>query len=373
MKILILTITGGQNFGNRLQNYALSKSLVKYAENVETAKNLTKAEDEYKFVTKVKLFVKSTAASFYMRLPKVNNITLNQWYRRKVFDKFTKKYIPQSKFVISEKNIPDNLKREYDYFISGSDQVWNPYYPFNSNIEFMDFADGKQRISYAASFGVSNIPEEKRAKYAEWLMNIPNISVREERGREIVKEISEREAEVVLDPTLLLTKEQWVNIEKKPSWLKKQKYIVEYFLGVDDLKINEQVEKISKTYNLPVIKLNNPKLKKEYSTAPDEMIYLLHHCELLCTDSFHGTIFAYQMDKPVVIFNRSLQHNEIEMNSRMNTIEKLLAVEDREIQKLDITNKEVLFSCDYSAIENELKKERDKADIFLKKALNIDE
>ena len=244
--------------------------------------------------------------------------------------------------------------------------MWNPYYQFNSHV---DFAKKNQRISYAASFGVDEIPEEKRETYAKWLKGIPNISVREEQGKKIVKELSGLEAEVLVDPTLLLSKEQWIQIAKKPKWLKNEKYILTYFLGEDSEKKSKSINHISDRYQLPIIKLNDCRLKKEYSTSPEEFIYLINNCELLCTDSFHGTIFAYQMNRPIIIYERVLMKGEVPMNSRMKMIEQLVGVENRVIGNVNIEDKENLFFCDYSEANINVEKEREKARIFLEKCL----
>ena len=117
--------------------------------------------------------------------------------------------------------------------------------------------------------------------------------------------------------------------------------------------------------------MNVLSLKNEYSTSPEEFLYLVQYCEILCTDSFHGTIFAYQMNRPVVIYDRKLMKGEVAMNSRMNTIQKLLNVNDRLSSCLNFENKRQLFACDYSVAEQNLKIEREKANSFLRKALGI--
>lgn len=370
MKTAILTITGGENFGNRLQNYALQEILKSYSETVHTIKNYTKAEAEYKkstqFKKKIKWFI-GTAAYY---LP-INKSLFNEWYRQKIFDKFNRSHINISPFVISKDNVPKNLAAYYDYFVSGSDQVWNPHYLFNSHVEFMDFAQKNQRVSYAASFGVDEIPDDRKEDYKRWLKEIPSISVREGQGREIIRMLADIEAEVVLDPTLLFTQKQWLKISKRPKWLKYDNYILAYYLGENSENVNQSVKEISEKYNLPVIRMNQKGLKKEYSTSPEEFLYLMAHCNLLCTDSFHGIIFGYQMNKPVVIYDRALMAGEVSMNSRMATIQELLGVEHRGIHNLDINNCKELFNCDYTNSNKRIEKERLKAHAFIKRALRV--
>ena len=118
MKIGILTITGGENFGNRLQNYALQETLKEYSTVVETLKNYTKAEDEYKITTQLKKKIKWMIASLYYHLPIRNNNLFNTWYRQKIFNNFNRGHISISKFKISKDNVPQKVAEYYDYFIS---------------------------------------------------------------------------------------------------------------------------------------------------------------------------------------------------------------------------------------------------------------
>ena len=368
MKAIILTITGGQNFGNRLQNFALQEELKKQGLTVDTVQNLTRAEDEYKIVTKLKLSIKKIISTLYYIMPFSNNVEFNNWYRRKKFDKFTKRYISQYHTPISDIYVPENIDDEYDFFVAGSDQIWNPYYLFKSHIEFMDFATKSKRISYAASFGVDKIPNNKISTYKKWLEEIPNISVREQRGAEIVEELIGKKASVVVDPTLLLNGDEWRKIAQKPKWLNKREYILVYLLGVESEELNKKIKIISLRYNLPVIWLNNPKYKKEYGTDPAEFIYLIDNCRLLCTDSFHGTIFSYNLKTPVAIFERKLMNGEVAMNSRMNTIKKLFGIDNRVIENIDIDNEAELFDTQYN--EEKVNDEIEKSRKYLRKVLN---
>lgn len=368
MNIAILTITGGENFGNRLQNYALQETLKKYGQ-VETIKNYTKAEDNYKTSAKIKATIKEVIG-LLSSLTCINNTTLNDWNRKRVFKKFNNKYILFSHIIVSKDRIPDELNEKYHFFVSGSDQVWNPHYSFNSHIDFLDFASEQKRISYAASFGVNSIPEHSKENYKKWIMGIEYLSVREEQGKNIVYELTGRNAEVLIDPTLLLTKKDWKKISKKPKWLNYKEYILVYCLGMKSEEVQKSIDYISVKNNLPVIKLNDATLKKEYSVSPEEFIYLVENSRLLCTDSFHGTIFAYQMDTPVLICQRQLREGEVGMNSRMVMLEKLLGVSNRVSTKLDISDTEKLFSCDYTQAHVNICQERKKAFEFLRNALD---
>ena len=109
---------------------------------------------------------------------------------------------------------------EYDAFVTGSDQVWNPLIHENTNNKayFLDFVpQGKKRIAYAPSIGLSELPAECGEEMGQLIDRFDTVSVRETAGKKIIEKISKKECRVVLDPTLLLTREQWLKITKKPS------------------------------------------------------------------------------------------------------------------------------------------------------------
>ena len=110
--------------------------------------------------------------------------------------------------------MPDDLSDQYDYFITGSDQVWNPNYLYGSSIYFLAFAPKHKRIAFAPSFGVSEIKPEYVERYKEWLSGMHRLSVREDDGAKIIKRINRKRRPVLVDPTMLLTKEKWLSIAK---------------------------------------------------------------------------------------------------------------------------------------------------------------
>jgi len=114
--------------------------------------------------------------------------------------------------------------------VCGSDQIWSPI--FYDPHYYLDFVDNDtKKISYAPSFGVSDIYEEGVKKGIEKLLNrFENISVREEQGKEIIKEICDKNVEIVLDPTLLITKEEWIKLFEIKEDKNKDNYILCYFL-----------------------------------------------------------------------------------------------------------------------------------------------
>lgn len=148
-KIGIVTITELENFGNRLQNYALQETLVELGFEVETLRNYIIYKNERTVCWKLKQFIKALLGN------KEAHYLLE---RKKRFDQYDSQYFKFSKYYSTIDFISPNIENQYDYFICGSDQIWNITFPFNLNFNFLTFAPYEKRISYAGSFGISSLP-----------------------------------------------------------------------------------------------------------------------------------------------------------------------------------------------------------------------
>ena len=375
-KIAILTLNGYFNYGNRLQNYALQEILKTYKFDVETVINNTKEiynKNKMDNNTKINKLIKLRSNS----IPQIYNKFKNEFVRyinkqnivrrTEVFKKFTLDYIRETDLIISEDNIPVDLSNKYDYFITGSDQVWNPDYIYGSSIFFLTFAEKHKRIAYAPSFGVSEIKPEYKEKYKEWISEIPWLSVREDDGARIIKELTGRDAPVLVDPTLLLTKEKWLSIAKEAQNKPKGNYLLTYFLGGIPPKYKKQIKKIAKVNNLEVINLADIRDKETYRTGPSEFIDYINSCSVFCTDSFHGAVFSILFEKPFIVYER--MGSTLSMFSRIETLLKKFKLESRKAE--NIKSNEDVFNIDFSHVPAILEAEKKKSYDFLKEALNV--
>lgn len=335
-KIGIVTIYDVSNYGNRLQNYAVKKVMNK--------------------VTKLNVKEINTVNHFLG----LKNIIR---YRKSSIKRMLKFYDFSNKSKDIE-YLCDYKNEDYDFIVCGSDQIWNPYWA-GYEYMFATFADKEKRIAYSASFGVSEIPEEKKEYYTKCLKDMKAISVREEAGAKIVKDLTGREAEVLVDPTLMLDKEEWKKVSRKPKSFFNKKYIMTYFLGEIDLEYKEYIKKIAMEMNCEIINLEKENNNKYWnSTGPAEFIWLIEHCMLFCTDSFHGSIFSVLMEVPFIVFERKSSIGS--MGSRLDTLLKKLQLEDR---KYNGGSLEEIMHIDYSYIPDILKYERKKTYNFLKSAM----
>lgn len=366
MKIGILTITNGENYGNRLQNYAVQNVLENLGAEAETIKNITNIPVREE--NKVKKMFKNIIITAYSKMKFVNYKNFNINIRRNRFNRFTKKYIKQSKYIVSKDDVPLMLNKEYDFFVTGSDQVWNPNFSFNSEIDFLTFAERRKRITFAPSFGVSVISDDVKKRYSKLLGEIDHLSVRENAGAEIIRELTGREALVLLDPTMMLSKKEWLEIAKKPKWLKSNKYILMYALGSFDENHKEKIKKIACDNNYDIIDLLDINNKNTYSTDPSEFIYLINNSKLMYTDSFHGVVFSILMRTPFIVSERN--DNHISMNSRIDTLMSKFDMDYRRSNNIVDFNQ--VFNMDFEKVDEILKKEREITINYLKNALNIE-
>lgn len=359
----IVTITVDSNYGNRLQNYAVQSVL----------KNLG--------VESTTIFVKKSLARIAKNFIKVligrREISAAKRKRNKAFRRFNKKHLNIKhirKFELG------TLHDKLDYAVCGSDQIWNFTFPFIRNQKeffFAKFVEPEKRIAFSASIGVDDIPEGHRADFVDGINGMKAISVREERGREIIKELTGRDVPVTVDPTLLLSRGEWREIEKKPSFVgENDRYLLTYFLGGCSEEVRDYIEGIARANGLKVIDLYNEFLskpeienKKWFVADPGEFVWLIDHCQLLMTDSFHGCVFSIINEVPFRCFKRG--GNIADMSSRMDTLFGKLNISDWCIGDIN-ENLDHVFYKDYTGVKDIIEKEKAFAYKYLKGALNIE-
>lgn len=213
----------------------------------------------------------------------------------------------------------DELKKAdwsgYDMFAVGSDQVWKAHFTLGDSAFLLSFIpDDKYRISIASSFASKSVPDKFIEKYKKYLGKFNAISVREHNGIDIVKNDLQLSCtpEVILDPTLLLSKEQWMEIVPRSNFNKKKKYILLYMLTYafePRPHIFEVIKHLQSQDDYEVIALEGytPKeqamgiemIDKTDSSIP-EFIDLFANADVVVTSSFHGTAFAVNFGIPLV-------------------------------------------------------------------------
>lgn len=341
-KVGIVTLFGEFNFGNRLQNYAVQEVLKRYDLDVETIKYLG---------------LNSSVAS------EATEIHRNRLAKFKEFNK----NIKFSDYIMYKENeVPTGFAEQFDYIALGSDQIWN--FTFDkvfSEKAFGSFVPKDKRIAISASFGIDYAPHQGTELYEmckKEIENIKMISVREEAGKDIIKELTGREdVEVLVDPTMLLENEYWEKVMKKPDALKTDKFIVKSFLGDVSDDTWREISRIAEENECEIIDISD-KNSQFYDMGPSEFLYLEKNAFLVVTDSFHACVFSILFSTPFIVFKRDDYLKS--MHSRIETLLKTFKMEDRIFNgKIDAN----IFDNNYSKTHEILKQEREKANEFFKK------
>lgn len=366
-KVGIVTITGYKNYGNILQNYAAQEVIKALGFHPVTIDNsvvptaYTVKPPSVNIMTKLK-----RRFDRVIRRKEIMEYQECQRMRIKVFKAFKTAHIEHTDYCISENNVPESLSDSFDYFITGSDQVWNPYYRLGSGIDFLTFAPPYKRIAYSPSFGVSELPVPVREQYRVWLKEMHRLSVREESGARIIKELTGRDAPVLIDPTLMLTKEKWLAIAKEVP-TKPKKYLLTYFLGTIPKEYKNEIKRIATENRLDIVNLYDISEKDHFMIGPGEFIDYFHSAAIIVTDSFHGSVFSILMEKSFFVVDRLGSLAPIQ--SRIDTLLSKFHLKSRKFDQLQ-SDKDV-FNIDYSHVASCLESERKKTSEYLFEALQV--
>lgn len=362
MKLGIMTWVHYRNYGTALQVTALS----------ETLRNI--GADPY--------VIDYTPCGFFRSIPDYSLSGIIRKFRKRnsfngqfflneekeqLFDNFIKRYL---KFTEKCDDLSDleNLNRYYDGFVCGSDQIWSPLV-FNPHY-FLDFIkDSNKKIAYSPSFGMKSIDDDY-VKYEtkKLLADFKHLSVREEEGKKIIESLTTKIADVVLDPTLLLTKHQWETLLDLKSREEKP-YMFVYMLGYDK-KHWEEIYKIATQLNLEVkvIPVYDEDLNRpgcvDFAVGPNEFLDLLYNATYICTDSFHGLAFSVNFKKNFTVFKRFKNNDTKNQNSRVMNLLEALGLEERLFEE-----GYTLQKINYDKIENTVEELRKKSIEYLKNAI----
>ncbi len=264
--------------------------------------------------------------------------------------------------------------KEYSCVLSGSDQLWLPS-GLSTNFYNLKFVnEAIRRISYASSFGTSSIPWYQKSRTTDYLNRIHCISVRENSGKEIVEDLTGRDVPVVVDPTLLLTREEWEEQIPKNDIVGKP-YLFAYLLGKNK-EHRRLVEDVAKKLNLQIVSVPHC---DHYNVAdvgfgdvhpiagPKEFVNLVRYADYICTDSFHGSIFSVLHHKKFVVFDRYSKNSSVSTNTRIDSLLKNLDLEERRF-KQNLFD-ELTAPIDYAMVEHRVQDMRSASMDYLRHSL----
>jgi len=377
MKTGILTFHYAHHYGAQLQAYALMRAIgllgadceiINYvrADNIEASSLFRKGLSPRSVLSNLDTLMHYS--KFRKRHERFNSFMRNEM-------KLSEKFYGSYEELVKDPPV-------YDIYVCGSDQIWNPLIFSEKNYDpafFAEFAPGGRRVSYAPSFGISSIPEDKREQLAQMLAKFDHLSVREKQGEKIIREITGRDAVTVLDPTLLLTGDQWGSLAVPP--VNSEPYILCYFI-TDARKYGQYVEAVSERYRLPVVSLCGSRRtvpqtsRKVLDAGPAEFLGLFKSASVVCTDSFHGTVFSINFKKEFYSFDSSNDPVKA-VNSRQHNILDMTGLGTRLYSLADgidgfrgLIGREAV-AIDYTQADKILQRKREESFLYLKEALGL--
>ena len=296
--------------------------------------------------------------------------------RKKCFEAYSKSKFRVSRPYSSKAELSRHID-DYTAFLVGSDQLWLPSNIAADYYTLSFVPDEVRKIAYATSFGVSILPKEQAEAAKQFIPRIDHLSVREQSGQKLIKDLTGIDAKLVCDPTLLLTAGQWLDIVGEKRIIK-EKYIFCYFLGNNPLS-RACAKKLSKATGLKIVALQqlDMYIKEDaqfadiapYDVDPAGFVDLIKNAEFVCTDSFHGTVFSVIFHRRFFSFRRFFKKSTMSTNSRIDSLLSVLGLEDRIIESVDAFKQQLRVAIDHDAVDGKLMEFRKDSMSFLETAL----
>ncbi|MBR4287209.1 MAG: polysaccharide pyruvyl transferase family protein [Clostridia bacterium] len=253
---------------------------------------------------------------------------------------------------------------EYYTFLCGSDQVWNSAVFYVDPFYYLRFAPEEKRVAFAPSFGRDFVPKYNKRKIKKYVSGIKHKSVREESGVQLIKELTGDTAQVLIDPTLVLTPEEWTKALKIKE-TGQEKYLLAYFLDEPSPKAKKAVMEISEKYGLKIIGLPYSFDGIEWASniayaGPSEFVEYIKNASFVCTDSFHGTAFSLNFNIPFYTFERNYG-NAGKQSARIQSILGIVS----ESGRYEPENIEKPFDISFEKVNMVLEEQREKSKKYL--------
>lgn len=369
-----------ENYGGMLQAYATVSLFEKLGLDYE----LIRYDKSHSLSFKIKalprifngIFLNDKIEALKKKIGKKKHpeFAKNDAIRMQAFHDFSsEKFIKLAPISVGYKRLCAD-SRKYSAVVTGSDQLWSPAGLSTNFFNLMFVDDNVRKISYASSFGVSDIPWYQKKRTKQYLNRLDYISMRENRGAEMVKELTGRDVPVVVDPVMMFTASEWDKLipEKQVT---DGDYIFAYFLG-DNQEFRRAVKSLSKQTGLKIIALRHMDQyvpadeefgdEAPYDVGPAEFLNILRDARYVCTDSFHGSVFSILYHKNFMVFNRYSDESKHSKNSRIDTLCANLGLNDRRYGT-DLTDK-IQSPIDYEEVDRRVEKLREAAFEYLKNA-----
>lgn len=373
-----------ENYGGMLQAYAtasmleqrgLEYELVQY-EKVRTipgmVRSLPRLLNRVLLNDKYEAFLKKQGMKAHPEFGEMDKI------RMQSFRRFKESHFTKLSPVFKGYEALCQGARRYSAVVTGSDQLWSPAGLPTNYYNLMFVPEDVRKISYASSFGVGYIPWYQKGRTAEFLNRIEFISMRENKGAELVKELTGRDVPVILDPVFMFDKAGWEKLIPSER-IVEEPYILAYFLGANP-EHRQAVKQAAKELGCKIVTL--PHMDQYvaadedfgdyrlYDVGPDRFLNLLRGAAYVCTDSFHGSCFAIIHGIPFVTFSRYDENSGHSKNSRIDTLCGNLGLQDRRYRAVAELGGQLTGSIRWDEVAQNLGKLKEKTDEYLESAFS---
>lgn len=297
--------------------------------------------------------------------------------RDAAFEQFCRSHFKESVPYESWERLTEGC-RSYGAILVGSDQLWLPSNIAGDYYTLSFVPEDVNKIAYATSFGVSEIPERQHPDAKRYLSRINHLSAREESGRKLIQKFTGRDVPLVCDPTMLLTAEEWA-ADVPDKRIISEKYIFCYFMG-DNPWQRAFVRRLKNRTGCKIVALLHLdqyiKSDEEYAdetpfnVSPADFINLVKNAEYVCTDSFHGTVFSIIHKRTFFTFRRFSETATLSTNTRIYSLLKKFQLEDRLVKQEDKASDLLQKRIDYSKVHQILDSFREESTRYLLNALS---
>lgn len=373
----IITMHAIDNFGSYLQTVALHNYLKKigYSPTVidyayPNKLHLTTGKSHLNIST---IHPKFTLSSFLEKVRvRINMIIFRTAQKRQaLFRSFYDKYVNFTRHYATADDLIADIPN-FDIYIAGSDQIWNPEFVGNDTSFLLSWVpNDRKKISYSSSFSISEIPFDYKKSYQKWLKRFEYISVREVSN--ICNELLGHDVPVTLDPTFLLSKNDWTKyFNKKP--IVEGEYIFCYILKYKFNPypyVRELINKIKEQTGYKVVIIDGPKnmIDKKWcnisNIGPAEFLNLIYNSKFVVTTSFHGTAFSVNFEKNFI----SLINDEATLDNRQKSLLQKMDMEECLLAKNTPLEDVVLPTIDYALKRERINELKKQSVDYLKEAL----
>lgn len=301
MKVGIITIQRSMNYGAALQSYALWKYIDSKGHDCEVIDLFRPTFKDYIESRWFKPYTLKTSLRKRLLLKIKSLLHLKMKQKKTGYNKiFVSRMVEfRNKITLTESfksvdSLYDNPP-QYDLYITGSDQVWNPTMGFCMDPYFLTFAPkGSKKISYASSIGVDSLARNVAADYRKWLKEYDAVSVRENTGKKLLEKLTGRDVKVVLDPTFLLGRDEWLSLAMSPY--QGEDYILLFTLSYDENLLTYARKLRDESGKKLIYLCRRQPAAIDYTVVDkagiEEFIGLIRDAKLMISNSFHGTVFS---------------------------------------------------------------------------------